>query len=63
MSEVKLRINLSTLKMSIEADGFQGGECIEELDRVQELLGVETVSSEDKPEMVIDVSQTEISQG
>jgi len=63
MGEMILRINKKTLKASIEGDGFTGGQCVTDIDALQQALGFTTLTESPKDEMVQLVGETGVSQG
>lgn len=56
MKRIKLKIGLSgenLCKITLEGEGFEGTECIKTMDELQDILGLQTVEQEDKPEIVL----------
>ena len=56
MPEIEARINKKTGEMVLEAFGYSGGECSQDLDQVISMMGGTTVDSKPKDEYVINVS-------
>lgn len=63
MSNMILRINKKTLKASIEGEGFTGGQCITDIDALQQALGFTTLTETPKDELVQLVGETGVEQG
>lgn len=63
MSNMILRINKTTLKASIEGEGFTGGQCVTDIDALQQALGFTTLTETPKDELVQLVGETGVEQG
>ena len=62
MSKMKLKIGLSGEnlgKITIDGEGFEGEECVYTMDELQDILGLQTITQEDKPERVIRINNIE----
>lgn len=51
MAIIIIKYNKTTGKTTVEGEGFVGGECITQIDQLQNILGMQTVSEEPKDEL------------
>ena len=63
MGDMILRINKKTLKASIEGDGFTGGQCVTDIDALQQALGFTTLTETPKDELAHLVGIAGVEQG
>lgn len=51
--EVVVEFNLKDGSISVEGVGYTGGQCVDDIDQLMELLGLTKVYEEAKPEMLL----------
>lgn len=50
MPEIIIEITKETGNIKLEGVGFQGGQCVKDINDIEELLGMRTTSQRMKPE-------------
>lgn len=52
MADIILEVDESNGDIKVEGVGFTGGQCVKDIEKLQELLGLTTTSQRAKPELV-----------
>jgi hypothetical protein len=59
---IKIMINKRNGQIKVEGENFTGTECVHDIEEIQKLLGLTTLSEEVKPEYAHTVEVTRINQ-
>ena len=60
MAKVIIKYNKRSGKTTVEGEGFVGGECVNTIDQLQNILGFQTITEEPKDEMTHIVTTGEV---
>jgi hypothetical protein len=60
MAKIRIKYNKRTGKTTVDGEGFVGGECITQIDQLQNILGMQTISEDQKDELAHIVTTGEV---